>query len=145
MKTWSLIEVIILVGLLASCDPGSITTTSIKNDTKGPLDVVLYSANQGEVKVRSLSVQSKEKIEIFFDSSLGVILQPYLQGMGIDSIRFDFPGILSITFKEGDPGKNPFNKDDWNESSTQKKLSGTKTFDATFEITDEDLNSWQEL
>ena len=144
MKALRLIELIFFLALLTGCSPGSITSTSIKNDTKGPLDVVLYSANQGKVKARSLSAKSKENIEIFFENPAhGVIKEAFPQDLGIDSIRFDFPGILTITFKEGDPGKNPFNKDDWIQSTKQKKLSGMIIVTAIFEISEEDLKSWQ--
>ena len=142
MKILSLIELVFLLILLASCDPGSITTTSIKNDTKGPLDVVLYSANQGEVKARSLSAESKKKIDIFNDWSMGVIKDAFPQDLGIDSICFDFPGILNITFKEGDPGKNPFKKDDWIQT-IKTKYRTRIIVTIIFEISEEDLSSWQ--
>jgi len=142
MNIWRLIEIIILFGLLSSCDPTNCNNTIIENDTKGSLNIVLYSTNQGELKTKFFSAGSKEQINIFHECGTGIMDDVFPQDLGIDSIRFDFPGILTITFTKDIPGKNPLNRDDWIQS-TRKKCYRGQTVNNIFEITDEDLSAWQ--
>lgn len=142
MKISRLIELIFLVIILVSCDPGSCSTTTFENETKGPLDMVLFSTNQGDIQTRTFRAESKDRIDIFHDCSLGMLSHTFPQDLGIDSMRFEFPGIFTITFTEDLPGKNSFDKDDWIQSIKRKFPAGSNVT-TIFEISEEDLIAWQ--
>lgn len=142
MKTCRLIQIVFLLGLLSSCDPENCTITTIENNTKGSLEIVLYSTSQGELKTKLLSAESKDQVDISSKCGLVIFADVFPQDLGIDSIKFEFPGILMITFTEGMSGKNPFNHDDWIQSSDRRFPLG-KILSNTFEISEEDLNAWQ--
>lgn len=124
------------------CDSGTASSTIIKNRTGNPVEVSLFSTNQGEVSKRTMKAEAREEIIIWHDSGLSSLPHTFLQDFDIDSIQFAFPEILLVTFTPDSPGKNPMDKDDWILKEKRSRLSGLSLF-TIFEVKDEDVIAWQ--
>lgn len=134
------ISIITVVAIFTSCDPGTISTTSFKNLTDYPIEVVFYSTNKNS-SIESKQIEPQSELVIWYDDALSSIGHIYLEELELDSLKISIPEVLEKTFKPGTSGKNPFNHDDW-ELRDKRKFPAGKSFYTVFEIEDQDIIDW---
>ncbi len=132
MKNTFLVLVLLVVCL--ACDPNTVTTTSITNETSEDAKLVFYSANSME----DIDFPAGERYVIFKDELSTLTDGPIqLDLEEEDSVFIFFSQEQTIKFYPDSSNlsseKNIYNNDDWDTSSDKND------YEVTFRVTEEDL------